>query len=103
MKAIILLAALLMAGCSTPTEVVQHIKDEVEVRGPKDSHLVWCHGQPSDCYDSAANFCGAWEERFSSIDVRPKPGKWHAVAESGMAFPAMIQETGGWRMLIACD
>jgi len=98
-------AAILIAGCSH-YETVEKAKDIATVELPAgiSTHLVWCKAE-EECFTNASLQCSPDHNALTGgyFNGYPRPGKWHAVAENGMAFPAIIQEEHGWRMLIMCD
>lgn len=71
----------------------------IEVPDQDNAHLVWCP-TADDCFTLAATFCGVAK---GGSGQHVTPGRFHPVAEKGYEYPAMIQETNGWRMLIVCD
>ena len=71
------------------------------------AHLAWCKGnQAQDCFEVAATFCDRKaSEGFSYQSSQVGHGSWHQVVEpdSGMHFPAMVKDNGGWSFWFQCD
>lgn len=101
MKLGLCMVALAIAGCSSAVHQEVRNVSEVVNTAPSDAFLTWCKN-PESCFEGAAAFCTEDDLSGNSYSQHVHPGPWHQVAETDMAFPAMIQDHDGWRMWFAC-
>jgi hypothetical protein len=100
-SAIILVGAALM-GCSSSPHKASNPSTSYLVHYPSNAHLTWCRNAVG-CFDSAAALCSVEDHtEWSEVSQHPASGPWHQVPETGMKFPAMIQDDSGWRMVFVC-
>jgi hypothetical protein len=99
MKSIVVFvsASFILAGCmaNEPTKPLNH----PVARIPDHTHLIWCRGEPKNCFTAASVWCGGTD--LEGGKQHSEPGEWRAVAV-GTNVPVMTPTAEGYSLWITC-